>query len=204
MQEAAVRERQVRAAERILADFGDPEGDLADLQIVAAQVDDVGTDEQRVLDLAFGGRLAFAFCLRAHAALCVFVDFGARDRRVARVRCELLGDALGRVGAVRDVKRNFEIAVKNLHLRPVTVLVLDRVPVSGQQDIKVEATFKAPAPAKKDYNDRRGTNLWELAVDPDQEKKVAFGYRVTSPKDRPVVYFEQSPEAIQAGTRLNY
>ena len=74
----------------------------------------------------------------------------------------------------------------------MTVLVLDRVPVSGQQDIKVDATFKSPAPVKKDYNDHRGTHLWELPVEPEQEKKVAFGYRITSPKDRPVVFFEPS------------
>ena len=73
-----------------------------------------------------------------------------------------------------------------------------RVPVSGQQDIKVEATFKAPQTKTKDYNDRRGSNLWELAVDPDQEKKVAFGYRITSPKDRPVVFFEPSQAELDA------
>ncbi len=84
------------------------------------------------------------------------------------------------------------------------MLVLDRVPVSGQQDIKVEATFKAPQPKTKDYNDRRGTNLWELAVDPDQEKKVAFGYRITSPKDRPVVFFEQDLAAIFQGTKIAF
>ena len=52
LQQPPAGQRQVRAAQRVLADLGDPERDLADLEVVPAQVDDVAADEQRVLDLA--------------------------------------------------------------------------------------------------------------------------------------------------------
>src|SRR5438045_2540634 len=93
LEETAAGERQVRAAQRVLADFGDGECDLADLEAIAFEEDDVAADEKGVLELAPRAGFAAAFCLGADAALGVLVVFGARDRRVARVGGELIGDA---------------------------------------------------------------------------------------------------------------
>ena len=70
-----------------------------------------------MLDLALGRGLALALGLRAHPALRVFVDLGARDRRVARVRRELIGDALRGLRAVGDVQRDLEIAEREQQSR---------------------------------------------------------------------------------------
>ena len=132
------------------------------------------------------------------------LGFGADDR--VKVKRVTLDDKKGETGTfttTRMEERNFEITVRNLHPRAITVHVLDRVPVSAQQDIKVEATYKT-SPTKKDTNDRRGTSLWELPMEPDQEKKVAFGYRVTSPPDKRVRYFELTPEQIMQQNVLRY
>jgi hypothetical protein len=48
-----------------------------------------------VLELATGAGFAAAFGLGADAALGVLVDFGPRDRRVARIGRQLVGDAFG-------------------------------------------------------------------------------------------------------------
>ncbi len=133
------------------------------------------------------------------------IGFGADNRvKVKRVTLEDKKGETGTFTTSRIEERNFEITVKNLHPRPVTVQVLDRVPVSSQQEIKVEPAYRSSQPTKKDNNDRRGTSLWELVIDPDQEKRVTFGYRVTWPTDKKVRYQEKTPEQIMQQNVVRY
>jgi hypothetical protein len=59
--------------------------------------------------------------------------------------------------------------------------------VSQNADIKVELLGKT-APTKRDLDDKRGVLAWELKLEPDEEKIIEFGYRVTWPAAKRVVY----------------
>jgi hypothetical protein len=84
------------------------------------------------------------------------------------------------------------ISVKNLHARPIQLHVIDRVPVAMHQDIKVDfAISKGPQPSAKDVNGRRGVMMWVMKTEADEEKQLAFGYRITSPADKALNYNEQ-------------
>jgi uncharacterized protein (TIGR02231 family) len=132
------------------------------------------------------------------------LGFGPDDTvKVKRVSLDYKKGEVGTFTTSRMQERNFEITVRNLHPRAVTVHVIDRIPITTQQDIKIDATFRNP-PTRKDYTDRRGTSLWELSIDPDQEKKIGFGYRVTWPTDKNVRYFEQTPEQIMQQNILRF
>ncbi len=132
------------------------------------------------------------------------LGFGADD--LVKVKRVVQEDKKGESGvftATRAEERNYTITVKNLRANTIAVQVLDRIPVSMQQDIKVDATFK-PQPTKKDFNDRRGTVAWDLALAPDQETQIAFGYKVSAPAGKPMQYRELTPQQIQQNNQLRF
>jgi hypothetical protein len=59
--------------------------------------------------------------------------------------------------------------------------------VSQQQDIKVELIGKT-APTKRDIEDKRGVLAWESKLEPDEERVIEFGYRITWPGTKAIQY----------------
>jgi uncharacterized protein (TIGR02231 family) len=132
------------------------------------------------------------------------LGFGADDLvKVKRIVNEDKKGETGYISTSRVEERNYTITVKNMRATPVTVQVFDRLPVSMQQDIKVEPVFRVP-PTKRDVNDRRGTFVWDMALAADEEKSVAFGYKVTAPAGKPIQYRELTPAEIMQQNRLKY
>jgi hypothetical protein len=87
--------------------------------------------------------------------------------------------------------RNYRITVKNLHARAIPVTVIDQIPVSQNADIKIELLGKMP-PTKRDLDDKRGVLAWEMTLQPDEEKAVEFGYRVTWPGAKKITFGQGS------------
>jgi hypothetical protein len=83
--------------------------------------------------------------------------------------------------------RNYRITVKNLHQRPIQVSVLDQIPVSQNDGIKIELLGRTQ-PTRRDVEDKRGILAWDMKLEPDEEKAVEFGYRVSWPAAKKVTY----------------
>jgi uncharacterized protein (TIGR02231 family) len=133
------------------------------------------------------------------------LGFGADDR--VKVKRAVLEDKKGETGTFttsRVEERNYRITAKSHHQRPIQIVVLDQVPVSAQQDIKVDVNFKGPQPTKRDVDDRRGTLFWELEAKPDEEKQIGFGYRVTWPNDKRITYQRLTPDDIRNQVRAKF
>lgn len=116
------------------------------------------------------------------------LGFGADD--LVRVKHALVEEKRGETGLIstsRTDVRLFKISVKNLHARSMPVTVLDQVPVSNNQDIKVEILGRS-APTVTDLEDKRGVLAWDLKVEPDDEAVIDFGYRVVWPSAKSVMY----------------
>lgn len=116
------------------------------------------------------------------------LGFGADDN--IRVKYALIEEKRGETGIISSSKtdvRSWRISVKNLHPRQIAVSVLDQIPVSQNQDIKVELTGKTP-PTKRDVEDKRGVLAWDLKLEPDEEKVIEFGYRASWPGAKRVQY----------------
>jgi hypothetical protein len=95
--------------------------------------------------------------------------------------------------------RRYAIEFKNLHTYPVDVQVIDRAPVALQQDIKVEFNVDTgPQPTIKDLDNHRGTYLWQMKADPNEQKQIVFSYRVTLPQGKRVLYREPTQEDMQS------
>ena len=93
---------------------------------------------------------------------------------------------MGLISTSRTDSRNFTISVKSMHERSVALAVFDQVPVSANQEIKIDLTGQAPT--KQNVDDKRGVVVWEGKLDPDQEQTIEFGYRVSWPSAKSVIY----------------
>ena len=66
------------------------------------------------------------------------------------------------------------------------VTLIDQIPVSQQQDIKVELSAR-PAPTRSNIEDKRGVLAWDGKLEPDEERTIDHGYRVTWPGAKGIV-----------------
>jgi uncharacterized protein (TIGR02231 family) len=116
------------------------------------------------------------------------LGFGVDD--LIRVRHAVVEDKRGETGLIATSKtdvRNYRITVKNLHERAIQLRVLDQIPVAQNDAIKIELQGRT-APTRRDVEDKRGVMAWDMALTPDEEKAVEFGYRVTWPGAKRVIY----------------
>ncbi|HYD15032.1 MAG TPA: mucoidy inhibitor MuiA family protein [Hyphomicrobium sp.] len=116
------------------------------------------------------------------------LGFGIDD--LVRVRHSIAKETRGETGLIstsRTDSRHYLISVKSMHERAISLVVYDQLPVSANQDIKVEMTG-ATAPTKQNVDDKRGVLVWEGKLEPDQEQTIEFGYRVSWPSSKSVVY----------------
>ncbi|MCL4765965.1 MAG: mucoidy inhibitor MuiA family protein [Hyphomicrobiaceae bacterium] len=116
------------------------------------------------------------------------LGFGADD--AVRIRYTIADEKRGETGLIstsRTDQRNYRITVKNLHERPIAFTVLDQVPASLNQEIKVELIGRA-APTRRDVDDKRGVLAWEDKLAPDEERVIEFGYRITWPAAKNITF----------------
>jgi uncharacterized protein (TIGR02231 family) len=81
----------------------------------------------------------------------------------------------------------YEIAIKNNKSMPVTVDLLDQIPVSKQKEIEVELEDKGGAKYSADF----GKLEWQVQVPAGQTKKIRFSYSVKYPKGKVIGNFKQ-------------
>lgn len=116
------------------------------------------------------------------------LGFGADD--LVRVRHAIAEEKRGETGLIsssRTDERNYRLFVKNLHERAVDVTLIDQIPVSANEEIKVEFNTRTQ-PSRRDIEEKRGLLAWDMKVEPDEEKVVEFGYRVVWPAAKSVRY----------------
>jgi uncharacterized protein (TIGR02231 family) len=116
------------------------------------------------------------------------LGFGVDDQ--VKVKYAVLEEKRGESGLIstsHNDSRNFRVTLKNLHERPIQVTVLDRVPVSQNQDIKVEYTGKT-VPTKTNFEERRGVMSFEAKLEPDEEKVLDYGYKISWPAAKSIIY----------------
>ena len=124
------------------------------------------------------------------------LGFGADER--VKVKRVVIEDKKGETGTFTTSyveERRYAILVRNLHNHAIQVQVIDRKPVPLQQDIAVDfKIYQGPQPAENDLDDRRGVLLWRISAEPGEEKQIGFGYRLTAPAGKPILYGEIGEE----------
>jgi uncharacterized protein (TIGR02231 family) len=104
---------------------------------------------------------------------------GVDDR--VRVERELVKRSASKatLGSTRRTETEYEIRVANHADRPITVTVLDQVPVSREAAITVKETVSDPAPAERSD---LGVLTWKLSLAAQGSAKIRFGVRVEAAK----------------------
>jgi uncharacterized protein (TIGR02231 family) len=72
--------------------------------------------------------------------------------------------------------------VRNRHRDPICIEILEAMPVTRAEDIKVRATF-SPEPAARDWEHREGVVAWQQTLKPGENARFSADYVVTYPKD---------------------
>lgn len=116
------------------------------------------------------------------------LGFGLDDQ--VKVRHAILEEKRGETGLIstsRTDLRSYRVTVKNMHERAINLVVVDQIPASLNQDIKVEYSGKVQ-PAKTNADDKRGLMTFESKLEPDEEKIFDYGYRITWPAAKSIIY----------------
>ena len=116
------------------------------------------------------------------------LGFGLDDQ--VKVRHAVVEEKRGESGLIstsRTDLRSYRVTVKNMHERAINLVVIDQIPASLNQDIKVEYSGKVQ-PAKTNIEDKRGVMTFESKLEPDEEKVLDYGYRITWPAAKSIIY----------------
>ena len=116
------------------------------------------------------------------------LGFGGDD--MVRVKHAIVAEKRGETGLISSSKtdeRNYKILVKNLHERAIDVSVLDQLPISKNEEIKVEPLGR-PQPNVRDVENKAGVVRWDQKIEPGEEKAIEFGYRVIWPAAKSIEY----------------
>jgi len=93
-----------------------------------------------------------------------------------------------------DVRRSsysYEVSVTNLREGPQTVTILDQLPVSRHESIKVRRGEVRPEPAEQTD---LGSLRWELLLEPRQSRTARFAFTVEAPRDLAFIGLPPSDE----------
>ena len=135
----------------------------------------------------FAGRAALPF---TPAGGQLELAFGADDRiEVDRRVLERRHESAGLLTKDEVYRFRVRIGVKNRYAAPVTVKLLDLVPVSRDEQIKVAVLDGTTAPTREDP-ERPGVRIHDLALGAREEKVVELRYEVRYPRDFPIAGLE--------------
>ena len=87
------------------------------------------------------------------------------------------------IGSNVEETRNIKILVRNKKSQPITLTLLDQIPVSVVSDISVTALELT----KGILDAKSGSIAWELKIDQQQQKEINLQYEVRYPKRERVV-----------------
>jgi uncharacterized protein (TIGR02231 family) len=116
--------------------------------------------------------------------------FGADERvEIDRKVLERRRESAGIVSKDEVWRYRVRISLKNRYQAPVSVKLLDLVPVSRDEKIQVKVLDGTTAPTREDP-ERPGVKVWELPLASREERVVEVRYEVRYPRDFPIAGLE--------------
>ena len=120
------------------------------------------------------------------------LGFGADDAvKIIRIPVKKRENDAGFWGNTRVDVQDFKTTAKNLHKFPVKLTIVDRIPVSENTAVIVEALSTNTPPTEKAIEDKRGVMSWVYDVNPAESRDVRLGWRVKWPADRELSTFNR-------------
>lgn len=106
-----------------------------------------------------------------------------RDNKISVKRNQLKDFTSKQVigGNIKEIK-GYEIFVRNNNVFPVSLEVLDQIPISNNKEIEVKLEDSGGADYIEDY----GKLLWKLNLNSGQTQNIRFVFSVKYPKDKKI------------------
>lgn len=82
------------------------------------------------------------------------------------------------IGTTKTIQNEFEIEVKNNKSSAIHLVLVDRIPLSQNKDIKIDDIETGTST----YNDKKGILEWNLNLNSNSSKTMNFSYSVRYPK----------------------
>ncbi|WP_189358509.1 DUF4139 domain-containing protein [Algibacter mikhailovii] len=82
------------------------------------------------------------------------------------------------IGNNRVLDKAYDIEIKNNKSTAVNVVIVDRIPVSENKEIKVDNIETGTS----DYNSKKGLLNWKTTISPNQSKTYKFSYSIKYPR----------------------
>jgi hypothetical protein len=70
---------------------------------------------------------------------------------------------------------------------PVKVIIVDQVPYSTNEEIRVEMLSSSTPPSRKNLKDKRGILAWDFDLDGGSSKSIHLNYKISWPKDMRII-----------------
>jgi uncharacterized protein (TIGR02231 family) len=84
--------------------------------------------------------------------------------------------------SIQETRRRFDVT--SYHPSPITIEVVDRIPVSKHADVHVEILQGATDPTDKDLGGKAGVFVWRFAAVPQKTVSIRQYYSLQFPSDR--------------------
>lgn len=114
------------------------------------------------------------------------IGFGIDDQ--VSVKHSVMKDERSSAGVIvkdTEIERHYVTEIKNLHSQPINLVVLQTVPVTTDEEIKVEILSKQTLEGyDNDFEDVKGLLRWNFQMEPKSDKRVGLGWKVSWPKDK--------------------
>jgi uncharacterized protein (TIGR02231 family) len=115
------------------------------------------------------------------------LGFGVDDRiKVKRTQVHRETSESGIISTDLVEESSWVIEVQNLHVRTMPVKILDRMPFTTHEDIHVELLAGTTKPSERNVDRKQGVLAWDYELAGGEDQIIKFGYRVSSPKDKPL------------------
>lgn len=146
----------------------------------------VGGNAVLYRDGAFAGTVPLAFTA-PNAELTL--GFGIDDKvAVTRTTLERKTGERGLISSEKTDERRYRIKVENRHARPISIVVLDQLPVSEAKTITVQALPEATPPTASAVDSRRGVVAWGYDYAAGETKEITHAFAVSWPADQDVFW----------------
>lgn len=77
---------------------------------------------------------------------------------------------------------SYKITAENTKDKPITLKIVDRVPVTRTDKIEVKDIHLTPVPTENNYQDKEGVHLWVFQLSPGEIKEIGLDFTVAYPK----------------------
>ncbi|MEA5100540.1 MAG: DUF4139 domain-containing protein [Bacteroidales bacterium] len=98
----------------------------------------------------------------------------AVDRKVAKTKPEKTGLLSNTIETIV----NITLSIKNNNQTPIDINVVDQIPLSNQENIKITAGDLS----KAQYDEKTGKLTWDFSLKALEQKTITFNYTVRQPK----------------------